>query len=101
MPFPLPKGAGREGAVAGDGDAPAHPGGGAHELQFDRQGNVIVGMDNGTVKYDPKTGQFTSWAAGRAMFGLDPDGNVWNLQKQRRAGQDRHQQRGAEADRSS
>ena len=36
-------------------------------------------MDSGTVKYDPKYAQFTSWAAGRAMFGLDPDGNVWNL----------------------
>ncbi len=77
MPFPLPQGAGRTVAVA-DG-RPGQPGGGAHELQFDHQGNVIVGMDNGTVKYDPKTGQFMGWAAGRAMFGLDPDGNVWNL----------------------
>jgi streptogramin lyase len=42
---------------------------------------VIVGMDNGTVKYDPETGKFTAWSAGRAMFGLDPDGNVWNLQR--------------------
>ena len=83
MPFPLPKGAGREGRnMMGDGDTrPGAPGGGAHELQFDRQGNVIVGMDNGTVKYDPETGRFMSWSAGRAMFGLDPDGNVWNLQR--------------------
>ena len=83
MPFPVPKGAGREGRnMAGDGDTrPGAPGGGAHELQFDRQGNVIVGMDNGTVKFDPETGRFTSWSAGRAMFGLDPDGNVWNLQR--------------------
>jgi streptogramin lyase len=83
MPFPVPKGAGREGRnMMGDGDTrPGAPGGGAHELQFDRQGNVIVGMDNGTVKYDPETGRFTNWAAGRAMFGLDPDGNVWNLQR--------------------
>jgi streptogramin lyase len=79
MPFPLPPGAGRTEAVA-DG-RPGQPGGGAHELQFDRQGNVIVGMDNGIVKYDPKYGQFKSWAAGRAMFGLDPDGNVWYLQR--------------------
>ncbi len=77
MPFPLPQGAGRTRAIA-DG-RPGQPGGGAHELQFDHQGNVIVGMDNGTVKYDPKTGQFVGWPAGRAMFGLDPDGNVWNL----------------------
>ena len=68
--------------MMGDGDTrPGAPGGGAHELQFDRQGNVIVGMDNGTVKYDPETGKFTAWSAGRAMFGLDPDGNVWNLQR--------------------
>jgi streptogramin lyase len=82
LPFPLPDGAGRTMAV--DDGRPGQPGGGAHELQFDRYGNVIVGMDNGTVKYDPKTGQFVRWSAGRAMFGLDPDGNVWYLE---RAGQ--------------
>src|ERR1700678_4476576 len=83
IPFSPPKGAGREGrTMTGDGDTrPGAPGGGAHELQFDRQGNVIVGMDGGTVKYDPETSRFTNWAAGRAMFGLDPDGNVWNLQR--------------------
>src|SRR5262245_6655318 len=83
IPFPVPKGAGREGRnMSGDADTrPGAPGGGAHELQFDRQGNVIVGMDNGTVKYDPETGLFMTWSAGRAMFGLDPDGNVWNLQR--------------------
>jgi streptogramin lyase len=79
LPFPVPSGAGRTAAVA-DG-RPGQPGGGAHELQFDRQGNVIVGMDNGIVKYDPKYGQFKGWAAGRAMFGLDPEGNVWFLQR--------------------
>jgi len=80
MPFPLPPGAGREAMGAGDG-RPGQPGGGAHELQFDHKGNVIVGMNNGTVKFDPKTGQFTRWSAGDAMFGLDRDGNVWNLQR--------------------
>jgi streptogramin lyase len=78
MPFPLPPGAGREAMGAGDG-RPGQPGGGAHEIQFDAHGNVIVGMDHGTVKYDPKTGQFTRWASGDAMFGLDPQGNVWHL----------------------
>ncbi len=78
MPFPLPPGAGREAMGAGDG-RPGQPGGGAHELQFDGHGNVIVGMDHGTVKYDPKTGKFTAWANGDAMFGLDPQGNVWHL----------------------
>jgi len=81
MPFPLPPGAGREGRMGGGDGRPGDPGGGAHELQFDRQGNVIVGMDNGTVKYDPKYGQFTGWPAGRAMFGLDPSGNVWYLER--------------------
>jgi len=83
MPFPLPKGAGRDARnMTGEGDTrPGAPGGGAHELQFDPHGNVIVGMDNGTVKYDPETSRFIGWSAGRAMFGLDPDGNVWNLQR--------------------
>jgi streptogramin lyase len=80
MPFSLPTGAGRGNRGTADG-RPGDPGGGAHELQFDRQGNVIVGMDNGTVKYDPKTGQFTSWGAGRPMFGLDADDNLWTLQR--------------------
>ncbi len=80
MPFTLPPGAGREARAAGGADGrPGDPGGGAHELQFDHHGNVIVGMDNGLVKYDPKTGQFISWGAGRPMFGLDPDGNAWSM----------------------
>src|SRR6267378_280536 len=83
IPFPLPQGAGREARAMGGADGrPGDPGGGAHELQFDSQGNVIVGMDMGTVKYDPKTGQFMSWAAGRPMFGLDADDNLWTLQRQ-------------------
>jgi streptogramin lyase len=79
LPFPVPPGAGRTEMV--DDGRPGQPGGGAHELQFDGQGNVIVGMDNGIVKYDPKYGKFQQWAGGRAMFGLDPDGNVWYLQR--------------------
>jgi streptogramin lyase len=78
-PFPKPPGAGRD-AEGGDG-RPGNPGGGAHELQFDNKGNVIVGMGKGTVKYDPKTGEFTRWAGGHNMFGLDPDGNVWYQDK--------------------
>src|SRR4051794_5333051 len=50
MPFPKPPGAGRD--VEGGDGRPGNPGGGAHELQFDRQGNVIIGMGKGTVKYD-------------------------------------------------
>jgi streptogramin lyase len=80
IPFELPPGAGR--GFRGDSDGrPGDPGGGAHELQFDHEGNVIIGMDNGTIKYDPETGRFVSWAAGRPMFGLDKDDNVWTLQR--------------------
>ena len=78
LPFQLPKGAGRGNRGEADG-RPGDPGGGAHELQFDRQGNVIIGMDNGTVKYDPKTSRFTTWPVGRPMFGLDPAGNLWHI----------------------
>jgi len=78
LPFQLPQGAGRGNRGDADGRA-GDPGGGAHELQFDRQGNVLVGMDNGTIKYDPKHDQFTSWPVGRPMFGLDPDGNLWHV----------------------
>ncbi len=80
MPFPLPPGAGRDTTGGGDG-RPGDPGGGALELQFDRAGNVIVGMNKGTVRYDPKYGQFKSWSAGHSQFGVDPDGNVWFLQR--------------------
>jgi streptogramin lyase len=79
LPFQPPKGAGRDGE-GGDG-RPGDPGGGAHELQFDRQGNVLIGMGKGLVKYDPKTSQFRGWSAGKNMFGLDPDGNAWFMQK--------------------
>ena len=80
IPFAIPEGAGRA-AAAGTDMRPGQPGGGAHELQFDRQGNVIVGMDGGTVKYNPASGQFVNWASGRAMFGLDPNSNLWYLQR--------------------
>jgi streptogramin lyase len=80
MPFTLPQGAGRGNRAEMDG-RPGDPGGGAHELQFDTKGNVIVGMDNGTVKYDPETGKFAGWPMGRPMFGLDPSGNVWFMKR--------------------
>jgi streptogramin lyase len=80
LPFKLPEGAGRGNRGEMDG-RPGDPGGGAHELQFDSKGNVIVGMDNGTVKYDPETSKFMSWAVGRPMFGLDPNDNVWFLKR--------------------
>jgi streptogramin lyase len=76
MPFPLPSGVGRNPMNADD--RPGSPDGhGAHELLFDHQGNIIIGMYKGTVKYNPTTGRFTGWASGSSMFGLDPDDNVW------------------------
>ncbi len=77
MQFEAPAGAGRD-PMGGDG-RPGNPGGGTHELQFDRQGNVIIGMRKGTVRYNPKTNQFNGWAMGNDQFGLDPQGNVWTL----------------------
>src|SRR2546423_678260 len=48
IPFQIPKGAGREarsmeGGGAGADTRPGQPGSGAHELQFDHRGNVIIG----------------------------------------------------------
>ena len=80
IPFALPPGAGRGNRSDTDG-RPGDPGGGALELQFDRQGNVIVGMDNGIVKYDPKYDRFMRWSAGHSQFGVDPDNNVWFLHR--------------------
>jgi streptogramin lyase len=79
MPFQLPTGAGRDN-MGGDG-RPGNPGGGAHELQFDNQGRVVIGMGHGTVRFDPKTEKFIAWSAGDAMFGLDPQGNVWSADR--------------------
>ena len=76
LPFALPRGAGRD-PGGGDGRA-GNPGGGAHDLLFDRNGNVVIGMDRGTVRFDPKTERFTGWPSGNNMFGLDPAGNVWH-----------------------
>lgn len=76
LSYPLPPGGGRD-PMGGDGRA-GNPGGGSHDLLFDRQGNVVIGMDGATVRYNPKTGQFIHWTSGNNMFGLDPAGNVWH-----------------------
>jgi streptogramin lyase len=76
MPFPLPGGAGR--TMEGADGRPGNPGGGAHEVEFDNQGRVLIGMGRATVRYDPKTEKFTNWSSGDAMFGIDPQGNIWH-----------------------
>ena len=77
LPFNAPTGAGRD-PNGGDG-RPGNPGGGTHELQFDHDGNVIIGMRHGPVRWNPKTEKFNGWATGNDQFGLDPQGNVWTF----------------------
>jgi sugar lactone lactonase YvrE len=75
-PFDLPSGAGRD-EGGGDGRA-GNPGGGAHDVLMDKTGKVLIGMDDGIVRFDPATEKFQSWTSGSNMFGLDPNGNVWH-----------------------
>jgi len=50
-------------------------------MTFDPQGNVVFGMGGGTVRFNPRTEEFTPWASGSNMFGMDPAGNVWYLDR--------------------
>jgi streptogramin lyase len=83
FPYTLLPGMGREGmGIVGERQERAgNPGGGAHDMMFDPDGNVIFGMGGGTVRFNPKTEQFTPWASGSNMFGMDPSGKVWYLDK--------------------
>jgi virginiamycin B lyase len=82
-PYSLLAGMGREGmGIVGEGQERAgNPGGGAHDIAWDPQGNVVFGMGGGTVRFDPRTEKFTPWASGSNMFGIDPAGTVWYLDK--------------------
>ena len=73
--YTVPPGVGREG-MAGDGRA-GNPGGGAHDMAFDPEGNVVFGIGGGIGIFNPKTEKFTVWPSGEAQFGMDPAGNVW------------------------
>jgi virginiamycin B lyase len=80
FPFEVEPGTGRpEKFVAREGEVgyPGRPGGGPHDILFDSEGRVIMGMRNLTVRYDPNTEKFTQWNTGSGMFGLDPNDNVW------------------------
>ena len=83
FPYSLRPGMGREegGVVAAAQLRAGNPGGGAHDIAFDPDGNVIIGMGGGTVRYNPRTQAFTPWASGSNMFGIDPRGTVWYLDK--------------------
>src|SRR3989449_4506509 len=82
-PYTLLPGMGREGmGIVGEGQERAgNPGGGAHDIMFDPDGNVVFGMGGGTVRFTPGTEQFTAWASGSNMFGMEPSGKVWYLDK--------------------
>ena len=83
FPYSLLQGMGREGmGVVTEGQLRAgNPGGGSHDMAFDPDGNVIFGMGGGTVRFNPRTEAFTPWASGSNMFGIDPAGKVWYLDK--------------------
>ncbi len=77
LDYPLPPGGGREQAAAGELRA-GNPGGGSHDLLFDSEGNIVIGMDAATVRYFPATNQSEYWTSGNNMFGLSPDDHVWH-----------------------
>ena len=82
FPYSLLEGMGREGGIVAERQLRAgNPGGGAHDIAFDPEGNVVIGIGGGTVRFNPRTEAFTPWAAGSNMFGVDPAGRVWFLDK--------------------
>ena len=83
FPYTLLAGMGREGmGIVSEGQERAgNPGGGAHDIAWDPDGNVVFGMGGGTVRFNPRTEAFTPWASGSNMFGVDPAGKVWYLDK--------------------
>ena len=70
--YDMPQRAGGEGG-GGMGE------GGTHDIQWDSQHRVLFGMGGATLRYDPKTEQFTSWPSGGGMFGVDPQDGVWSV----------------------
>ena len=78
LPYPLPPGGGRDLTIAAGTDRAGNPGGGSHDLLFDSQRNVVIGMDDATVRYDPSEDVFVHWTSGNNMFGIDPSDHVWH-----------------------
>jgi virginiamycin B lyase len=83
FPYTLLSGMGREemGIVGERQERAGNPGGGSHDMAWDPDGNVVFGMGGGTVRFNPRTETFTPWASGSNMFGIDPAGTVWYLDK--------------------
>ena len=50
-------------------------------MAFDADGNVIFGMGGGMLRFNTKSEDFNYWPTGNNMFGLDPKGNIWYLDK--------------------
>jgi virginiamycin B lyase len=76
--YPIPPGGGRDTNVAPGEVRAGNPGGGSHDLQFDSHGNLIIGMDGATVRYNPQTEVFDNFLSGNNMFGLGPDDHIWH-----------------------
>ena len=82
FPYEILPGMGRQGMgmVAQAQRRAGNPGGGAHDMQFDPDGNVMFGLGGGTFRFNTKTEEFTPYAAGSNMIGMDGSGNVWYLE---------------------
>jgi virginiamycin B lyase len=78
FPYEVLEGMGRVGGmVAAAQQRAGNPGGGAHDILWDDVGNVVFGMGGGTIVFNPETEEFTPFASGSNMFGMDGEGNVW------------------------
>jgi virginiamycin B lyase len=78
LSYPVPPGGGRDTNVAPGEVRAGNPGGGSHDLLMDSEGNLLIGMDGATVRYNTTTEQFDHWLSGNNMFGLGPDDRVWH-----------------------
>ena len=79
LTYPTPPGGGRDMEIPAGQERLGNPGlGGSHDLFFDAQGNGVFGMDEATVRYNPRTDEFVHWTSGNNMFGLDSEGHVWH-----------------------
>jgi virginiamycin B lyase len=76
--YPMPPGGGRDPNIPAGTDRAGNPGGGSHDILFDSKGNLIIGMDDATVRYDKTKNEFVHWLSGNNMFGIDRNDHVWN-----------------------
>jgi virginiamycin B lyase len=78
LSYPVPPGGGRDTNVAPGEVRAGNPGGGSHDLLIDSQGNLLIGMDGATVRYNTVTEEFDHWLSGNNMFGLGPEDHIWH-----------------------